>query len=117
MARWDCWRRFCICGSASGQHMNDTDAPCQGPGSDADKAQCFVAAQTAADDQPNRTYKEILSKVDSNERDALTVAERPWIRFRDAHCHAKRRLYEGGSGAPIAFVVCMEAETRPRISD
>jgi uncharacterized protein YecT (DUF1311 family) len=97
--------------------MNAKDAPCQGPGSTADMAQCFAAAQTAADKQLNLTYKEILSKLDPDERAALTAAERLWIQFRDANCHAERVLYEGGSGAPIAFAACIEAETRQRTSD
>lgn len=106
-----------ICGSALGQHMNAEDSPCQGPGSNADKAQCYASAQVATDRKLNLTYKAILTKLGPSERDALIAAERLWVQFRDANCHAERVLYEGGSGAPIAFVACMEAGTRQRTND
>lgn len=106
-----------ICGSALGQHMNAKDAPCRGPSSTLAEAQCLTAAQAAADEGLNLTYRKILSKIDPKERVALTKAERLWIEFRDANCRAERVLYGGGSGAPIAFLACMEAETRQRTND
>jgi uncharacterized protein YecT (DUF1311 family) len=106
-----------ICGNALSQHMNAKDAPCQSPSSTAEEAQCFATARTASDNELNETYKQISSKLDPSERAALTEAERRWIDFRDANCRAERVLYEGGSGAPIAFLACMVAETRQRAHD
>lgn len=103
------------------QHMNATTAPCRQPATNAETGQCFFDAAKEADGKLNRTYDEIQKFFESenraDDRDALRKAQRLWMGFRDANCAAVRSLYGKGTGRPVNYWACMEAQTRQRIED
>jgi hypothetical protein len=57
-----------------------------------------------------------LAKLSPNEQNALRNAER-LVQFRDTTRAAERALYDGGTAGGVAFVACIEEETRQREID
>jgi uncharacterized protein YecT (DUF1311 family) len=102
---------------ANAQHMNDAGASCNGKVVTMEAYNCFQLAATSADKRLNQTYNKILAKLSPNEQNALRNAERLWVQFRDTTCAAERGLYDGGTAAGVAFVACIEEETRQREID
>jgi uncharacterized protein YecT (DUF1311 family) len=99
------------------QHMNAPDAPCRGPNSNAELTACFISASRLADDRLNKTYVRILEVLSGDEIRDLRVAQRLWVKSRDANCSAEQNLYRGGSAAPTVHAACVEANTRYRTND
>jgi uncharacterized protein YecT (DUF1311 family) len=107
--------------TASAQHMNAKNAPCQQPSSNAGSVQCVSDAAKKSDQKLNQIYNEIQSVLQSEDRksdqEALRKAQRAWIEFRDANCIPARGLYGGGTGGPINYWACMAAQNRQRTED
>lgn len=99
------------------QHMNAGDAPCRGPASTHEQTQCFVAASKAADQRLNRIYSRVREVVSPDEQKDLQQAQRLWLSFRGANCSAERNLYGSGTGAPMVYAACVEADTRQRTDE
>ena len=108
---------FAVGKVANAQHMNDAGAPCSDKVVTVEAYNCFQSAATSADKRLNQRYNKILAKLSPNEQNALRNAERLWVQFRDATCAAERGLYDGGTAAGVAFVACIEEETRLREID
>jgi uncharacterized protein YecT (DUF1311 family) len=103
--------------AANAQHMNDAGAPCNDKVVTMEAYNCFQLAATSADKRLNQTYNKILAQLSPHEQNALRNAERLWVQFRDTTCAAERSLYDGGTAAGVAFVACIEEETRQREID
>lgn len=101
--------------------MNAKGAPCQGEGSNAETGSCFFKAAKAADENLNKTYNQMQNQFKADKRtedaEALRMAQRAWISFRDANCAAEQGLYGAGTGGPVTYWACMEANTRQRTED
>lgn len=104
-------------GSCLAQHMNAKVGPCQSPSSGAEETDCFASALKKSDSQLNQTYLRVQSAVDGDELAKLKMAQRLWVRFRDANCEAEHELYAGGSAAPMVKLACLEAVTRHRTEE
>lgn len=76
----------------------------------------FWASQqfTEADDELNRVWNELLPKLESKEKDALTDAQVLWVKFRDANANASAASYEGGSIQPYIYSQSRTQSTRMR---
>jgi uncharacterized protein YecT (DUF1311 family) len=106
-----------VSGEVHAQHMNTADAPCKSAGSGAETTTCFVTAAKSADTEMNHTYRELIDKLNQDDRNKLRTVQRLWIQFRDANCKAERDLYTGGSAYSMVYAACMESETRYRTND
>ncbi len=102
---------------AHAQHMNSPDAPCHGPRSGAEMTTCFTSASKLADERLNKIYARVLGILSGDEQKDLQVAQRLWLKFRDANCSAERNLYGSGSAAPTVYAACMKADARHRTTD
>lgn len=100
-----------------GQHMNAPDASCRNAGPNSAITQCFLNESNKANDHLNQVYGKTLKALDSDEAQQLKVAQRLWLRFRDANCNAERKLYTGGSAAPTVHAACIAADTEERIRE
>ena len=99
------------------QHMNAADAPCKSVGSGAETTTCFVTAAKNADTEMNHAYRELIDRLNQDDRNKLRTAQRLWVQFRNASCKAERDLYTGGSAYSMVYEACMESETRYRTND
>lgn len=104
-------------GYSPAQHMNAADAPCQSPASNAETTRCFIDASHAADKNLNQVYARVGEVLEPDEQKDLQVAQRLWLKFRDANCAAERNLYGRGTAAPTVYAACIEADTRQRAAE
>jgi len=84
---------------------------------------CAKQQLDAADKAINAAYTSLMAALPAqNEpgvsgdppRIALRNAQRLWIKFRDADCAAKARLYAGGSIVTIVHLSCLRQHTEQR---
>jgi len=101
---------------AGAQHMKEKDSPCAGVVVTVDLANCLANARDSADSQLNAMYKSVRETLDEADAQRLIAAQRSWIRYRDANCAAERDLYAGGTASSPAYLACLEAMTRARVS-
>jgi len=100
-----------------GQHMNEKDSPCPNAVTTLDMGQCFSKAKASSDEKLTALYEKLLRKLNGDDADRLTKAQRLWAEYREANCSAERALYQGGSAAPVVYVACLDAMTRARTEE
>jgi uncharacterized protein YecT (DUF1311 family) len=96
------------------QHLNEPDSPCAKVVITSDLAACLSKARASADAELNSAYRKLLERLDANDAERLSKAQRLWTQYRDANCLAERLLYAGGTASSPAFLACLEAMTRSR---
>ena len=96
------------------QSMNADGETCQKAGSTVETGECFDVAFKSADRELNLLYARIRGVLAPEEESALAQAERAWVKYRDATCHAERSLYGDGTGGHPTYLACLAAETRSR---
>ena len=99
------------------QHMNSPEAPCRTRATTVDMTNCFSHALHDANRDLQQTYSAIRTKLAADEFAQLLSAERLWLQYREANCNAERDLYSGGTAAPVAYLACMEEDTRLRAKE
>lgn len=64
------------------------------------------------DDYLNESYRALKQRLDDEQEDALTVAQRLWLAYRDANCS----FYGTGQGTitRVESAACMRAMTKSR---
>lgn len=62
------------------------------------------------DERLNAAFKDARAHVDAATGEALKVAQRAWIQFRDAKCAVSEKEYEGGTMATIMVADCKRTE-------
>ena len=77
-----------------------------------DIQRCFAESSKRSNADLNRTYAQIMTVLDADDRQRLQKAERLWAAYRDAACNAEYRLWSGGTGGPPAEMACVDGETR-----
>jgi uncharacterized protein YecT (DUF1311 family) len=86
-----------------------------------DVSMCFLRILKKVEMDLNATYQRALvnTRRDYTARDvqALKIAERRWIEYRDAACTAEYGLWGGGSGGPAAHSGCLIKMAKERIGD
>jgi len=99
------------------QQMNEPDSPCAGVVVTSDLVACLWKAQTSSEADMNSVYEKIRKNLTAHEVQQLVGAQKLWTQYRDANCSAERALYENGTGAPPAYLACMEAMARERTKE
>jgi hypothetical protein len=66
------------------------------------------------DDALNAKYQELMSMSKGSDRDRLRIAERSWLKFRDAECAYQGAAWRGNSGRLDVVNLCMANLTRHR---
>jgi uncharacterized protein YecT (DUF1311 family) len=79
--------------------------------------QCLSNAYQSADKELNQVYSQLMKKQDAAGQSRLQVAQRAWIKYRDAHCTAAAAIYQGGSIQPSVRSGCLTRITRARIDE
>lgn len=75
---------------------------------------CADSAYHKADADLTRTYRLVLARLAGTDRVKLRLAQRAWLRFRDAQCTFEAAAYDGGSMQPMIQALCLERLTRTR---
>jgi uncharacterized protein YecT (DUF1311 family) len=76
---------------------------------------CARQEYQKADQALNQLYRTVLSRLQTAQRAELRTVERQWLAYRNAHCNAAARMYEGGREEPVIRFACLEEVTEQRI--
>jgi uncharacterized protein YecT (DUF1311 family) len=92
--------------------------PCASATTQQEMNQCSATEFQKADERLNRIYGKLMKSFNDEEsKTSLRTIEKAWIQYRDLHCGAVRRQYEGGSMAPMVLASCMTTVTNHRIEE
>lgn len=97
-------------------------AVCDDPKSSDEIAQCLGNDLRDADAKINVAYRELMTRLGETERSSLRVAQRAWLRERDAVCgldakETDREKWYSALLKDYAKTVCVTKYTRRRTSD
>ena len=104
-------------GATAGGQKGREPHPCEEFGSQAEATGCAHREYQAADAELNRVYKQLVAKVDAEEREFLKKAETAWIKYRDAECEFEDSFYAGGTIRPMINYFCMARVTKARTAE
>ena len=93
------------------------DASCKDPKTQMEMSACAGKDAQAADAELNHVYGQLISKYDEPNRQALVLAERAWIVYRDAECGYETALSVGGTIHPMMVALCMTRKAKARTKE
>jgi len=102
---------------ASSTVASAADASCKNPRTQPELSACAGKDAQAADAELNRVYGQLIAKYDEPNRNALVLAERAWILYRDAECGYETALSVGGTIHPMMVALCMTAKAKARTKE
>ncbi len=88
--------------------------PCADPQDQSTMNRCAYEDFQKADAELNKTYQQLLPKLEAAHTEKLKLAQRAWIAFRDAHCECEAFAFDGGSMQPLIRSSCLAQVTRDR---
>ena len=95
-----------------------TQDPCANAHTTVEMRDCAGKEYKQADDELNRVYRQLMSKMDDEGRKtALKTAQQAWIKYRDANCDFASYLNRGGTIEPVVRYNCMTAMTVSRMKE
>jgi uncharacterized protein YecT (DUF1311 family) len=98
----------------------DTSIDCDNAMTQREMNICSYEDYVAADRALNETYAWALARTQEwgfGTKEALRAAQRAWIPYRDAACHAEGQLHDGGSIRPLIENICKATLTTRRTQD
>ncbi len=103
-------------GTAPGQGTKKVD-PCADAQSQADMNDCWGREYKAADATLNQVYRQLISKLDDEEKAQLKEVESAGLKYRDANCGFVADEYKGGTIRPMAYAICLADMTKNRTAE
>ena len=91
--------------------------PCASAQSQAEMNICAGKAYKEADVVLNQVYRQLVSKLDAEEKTQLKEAQTAWLKYRDSNCEFVADQYKGGSIRPMIHGLCLADMTRNRTSE
>ena len=91
--------------------------PCEDAMSQADMNICWGNEYKKADAGLNKTYQELASMLDEEQKTQLKTAETAWIKYRDTNCEFVADQYKGGSIRPMILAICFADVTSSRTTE
>jgi uncharacterized protein YecT (DUF1311 family) len=94
---------------------------CKNASSTIELNECAQAEQQAVEARLNAVYAQTMQALAAPDAAALRqkviVAQRAWIKFREADCAAEEARWTGGSAAVQMFLGCMRQRAEQRIKE
>ncbi|RSZ55758.1 DUF1311 domain-containing protein [Massilia atriviolacea] len=87
---------------------------CKDPMTQYDMNRCSAKDAGREDALLNKNYKELMGKVDAQEKAQIKTVQLAWIKFRDLQCNYESDRYEGGSMQPLVHSSCLYGMTKQR---
>jgi uncharacterized protein YecT (DUF1311 family) len=101
-------------GAAAAADDSQDSINCANPTVQLEMNICADKDYRRADDALNRAYKSAMAGEDDKGRNLLRIAERAWVKFRDAHCEYATSGSTGGSIHPMDYANCITQLTELR---
>jgi uncharacterized protein YecT (DUF1311 family) len=90
---------------------------CKNPQSQLAMNICASKDYEREDTRLNKTYKELVAKLEQDHREKLKEIQLAWIKYRDLQCDFDSSMYEGGSMYPMVRSSCLSQMTKQRNKD
>ena len=103
-------------GSAIGQGTKKP-APCSEAGTQVEMNDCAAKEYKTADSALNRTYQQLMAKLEPEEKTGLKTAQTAWIKYRDTNCTFVADQYKGGTIRPMIYALCLADVTGNRTAE
>ena len=101
---------------ATGVQTQQQD-PCKGE-TTPEMKMCAAKRYKQADDELNKVYRELMSKLDDEGHKAtLKTAQQAWLKYRDGHCDFVSYLNRGGTIYSVVLTECMTSLTNSRAKE
>jgi uncharacterized protein YecT (DUF1311 family) len=78
---------------------------------------CSQQSYQAADKKLNQVYKQVISRINAQQKRLLITGQQAWIKFRDNNCDFETYGSRGGTGYEIFRNGCLERLTEQRTKD
>jgi len=104
--------------TAQQQRKEDPCKKANQTGVTVDLVNCSSKKLAEADADLNKTYRELIPKLDDKELEQLLrTAQQAWIKYRDANCGFESQLSGGGSAATFEYNFCLADMTTARTKE
>jgi len=102
--------------NVSGQKQKKSE-PCAEAQTQADMNICWGNQYKAADATLNQVYRQLMGKLDDEEKNQLKAVESAWLKYRDANCEFVGDQYKGGTMRPMIEAICLADVTKNRTTE
>jgi len=99
-----------------GQELKKSE-PCAEAQTQADMTICWGNQYKAADATLNQVYRQLMGKLDDEEKNQLKAVESAWLKYRDANCEFVGDQYKGGTIRPMIEAICLADVTKNRTTE
>lgn len=90
---------------------------CKNPQSQLAMNTCAAKDYERDDARLNKTYKELVGKLEKDRRDKVKEVQIAWIKYRDLQCDFDSAGYEGGTMYSLVRSSCLSRMTKERTKD
>jgi uncharacterized protein YecT (DUF1311 family) len=91
--------------------------PCASASTQFDLNECWGKEYKAADGTLNQVYRQLVSKLNDEEKAQLKEVESAWLKYRDGNCEFVADEYKGGTMRPMAYAICLTDMTKNRTAE
>src|SRR5882724_5276525 len=81
--------------------------PCANAQTQAEMNDCAGKEYKSADATLNQVYRQLVAKLDDEEKAGLKDAQNAWLKYRDANCTFVADQYKGGTIRPMIEGLCL----------
>lgn len=90
---------------------------CSNPQSNVEYKECARLRYQAADRRLNDVYRQLVAKLNRQQRSVLYQEQIKWIKSRDKNCESEVYDNRGGTGYQGFLNECLERKTRQRTAE
>lgn len=90
---------------------------CKEPVTTMEMKQCASRDLNREDARLNKSYRDLLAKLEPARREKLREVQRVWLTFRDLNCEFQSAEYEGGTIYTLVQMGCVIEMTKQRNKD
>ena len=90
---------------------------CSNPQSNVEYKECARLRYQAADRRLNDVYRQLVAKLNRQQRSVLYKEQIKWIKSRDKNCESEVYDNRGGTGYQGFLNECLERKTRQRTAE
>lgn len=91
--------------------------PCAKAETQTEMTICWGKEYKAADAVLNQVYRQLVAKLDEEEKAQLKEAQTAWIKYRDTNCDFVADQYKGGTMRPMIAAICLAEMTTNRATE
>ena len=91
--------------------------PCSKAETQSEMTICWGKEYKAADATLNQVYRQLVAKLEEEEKAQLKEAQTAWLKYRDTNCDFVADQYKGGTMRPMIAAMCLADMTKDRTTE